>query len=322
MENYMKTQKLFLLFILTLFQFCSKPFPDSSLLPLLISTNLLGTNSNTSGLIISEGGTNLNIGGELDFSTIRLKANSVKTITIQNTLSQTTTLTISNSNSQFTLGNVSSEITASASTTMNITYNPSILGSQTSTLSIVTSKGTFTITLKGNSIPDKYLFVTQGTYNGNLSGVTGADTICSNEKTNNYSSLPTGTYKALVVAGATRRACTTANCGGGSAENSNWVFLVSQAYYHPSTNEMVFTTNAKGIIDFPISSQLDTGSKTWWTGLDTDWTDPNENCNNWTNTGFTGYSGKSADSTLNFISTGLGGTSLCTATKNLICIEQ
>ena len=33
----------------------------------------------------------------------------------------------------------------------------------------------------------------------------------------------TGTYNAMVVAGTTRRACSSANCGGGTGEHIDWV---------------------------------------------------------------------------------------------------
>ena len=50
---------------------------------------------------------------------------------------------------------------------------------------------------------------------GNLGGISGADARCSSDG----NKPSTGTYKAMIVSGTTRRACSTANSGGGSSEN-------------------------------------------------------------------------------------------------------
>ncbi|WP_420843538.1 DUF1554 domain-containing protein [Leptospira adleri] len=179
----------------------------------------------------------------------------------------------------------------------------------------------------------KYLFVTVGTYSGQLSGgtVTGADSICSTEKNANFTTLPgTGSdYKALIVSNVApiRRACNaTANCTN-IAENSNWVLLANRDYYRGTTTNpvKVFTTNSAGIALFPIASFLDlSAANLWWTGLAFDWTiSPGDTCNNWADGtgGSTGEFGAGAVTSANAINSG-GFSDPCNATKKLVCVRQ
>ncbi len=301
---------------------CSKPFPDSTLYPYLLSGVVV---NNSGALVVSDGTSQLSSGAILDFSTVHLKASSTKTISIQNSGSQVVRISgISSSSSEFTVSSISSEIASGQTLNASVSFVPTSVGEKTASVTITTATSSnVTFSLKGTAIPDKFIFITTGTYNGNRGGLSGADTNCANEKSNNYSSLPTGTYKAMLVDGVSRRACTTANCGGGVSENSNWILKPSQSYYHPTTYALVFTTNAKSILDFPINSQLDTNAtKFWWTGMDVDWTDPSDNCNSWAATGVTGYTGKGGELSVGFISRGLAGSTICTTNLHLVCVEQ
>lgn len=176
-------------------------------------------------------------------------------------------------------------------------------------------------------VTNKYIFVTSTPYNGNLGGITGADSICDTEKTSNFSSLPSGTYKAMLVDGTNRRACSTANCSGGTSEHIDWVFQASTTYVRDD-DVTVFTTDANGVIDFSNVS-LDapfgtTGS--WWTGLNTDWTDGN-NCSNWGDGSFAngiyGSNQINSNSICDDSSSdcSFGGT-LCNSTYKLVCVQQ
>ncbi|HLD45750.1 MAG TPA: DUF1554 domain-containing protein, partial [bacterium] len=82
----------------------------------------------------------------------------------------------------------------------------------------VAASETYVITLEEPEAVKK-IFVTDATYNGNLGGVAGADALCEADA----NKPATGTYKALIVDGVARVACTTANCGGGAGENIDWV---------------------------------------------------------------------------------------------------
>ncbi|WCL50085.1 DUF1554 domain-containing protein [Leptospira sp. GIMC2001] len=134
----------------------------------------------------------------------------------------------------------------------------------------------------------KYIFVTQGTSNGNLGGVSGADTICQNEKNNNFASLPgVGTdYRALIVDDTNRRACANGNpnCVTTAGNNINWVLQPNTEYFRSTPTEVsLFTTNAAGIFVFGNLSNPfnNTASDKWWTGLDSDWRSAGDRCLNW-----------------------------------------
>ncbi|WP_244284452.1 DUF1554 domain-containing protein [Leptospira barantonii] len=179
----------------------------------------------------------------------------------------------------------------------------------------------------------KFLFVTNGTTSGQLGGGTrtGGDSICANEKNNNFASLPgTGTdYKALIVTnvGPTRIACTTAYCTN-PAENSNWVLSPNQAYYKGTTASpvKVFTTNSAGIVVFPTPGLLTnidpSAGVLWWTGLSTDWTvSTTEICNNWSDgtggsNGAYGMGNATNDTSISFFS------EACNLSKRLVCVRQ
>lgn len=141
----------------------------------------------------------------------------------------------------------------------------------------------------------KYVFVSNSTHNGQFNAVaanaiTSADAFCATEKDSNFSAIPgTGTeYKAMLASGTIRRACSTANCSGGSSEHINWVFAVNTEYYKVAsgTDVLVFKTSASaGILNFgssSLSNAYSSTAATIWTGLATDWTEASlTNCNAW-----------------------------------------
>lgn len=114
-------------------------------------------------------------------------------------------------------------------------------------------------------------------------GIEAADYICNNDK-----GKPSGdvdaTYKALIVDGSARIACTTAYCSGGEMEHVDWVLLANTAYQN--TAGQIITTNAKGLFDFPTINPLMPQSQ-WlsnyvWTGLGANWTTEHSfTCNKW-----------------------------------------
>ncbi|RHX95712.1 hypothetical protein DLM76_01655 [Leptospira yasudae] len=178
----------------------------------------------------------------------------------------------------------------------------------------------------------KFLFVTTTPSGGSLGTVTGADTMCANEKNSNFSSLPgTGSdYKALIVSNVApvRQACTAAYCTN-PAQNIGWVLLPNQDYYKGSTSSpvKVFTTNAAGIVVFPtpgLSANIDPGGAVeWWTGLAQDWTTSGGDiCNNWSNgTGvFTGMYGAGNVTNENSIGSLFGDA--CNTPRRLVCVRQ
>ncbi|MCB1179636.1 MAG: DUF1554 domain-containing protein [Leptospiraceae bacterium] len=313
--------------ILLFLGYCSKPFPDSSILPFL--QNFLSSLNSSGPISFSTGSSSLINGNDLDFSTVRLKSNSSLSITLLNNTASSVSIdstSISGTNSsEFSVTNQAGLVEGNSSISISINFIPVFVGSKTAffIISYNNNQNSFSLNLKGSSIPDKYIFVSQGIYNGNLGGITGADSKCSTEKINNYSALPTGTYKALLADGTTRRACSTSNCVGGSSENSNWILIANQSYYNGSDNSLVFTTNSKGITSFPINSYLlSSTSQYWWTGMDTGWENTLiDNCSSWGATGSSGYRGQGGKLDSSFVSIGLGVNS-CTDNLYIVCVEQ
>lgn len=168
-----------------------------------------------------------------------------------------------------------------------------------------------------------FIFVSTGTYNGNLGGVSGADASCATEKSTNFATLPgaPGDYAALLTDGALRVACTTANCGGGTAEHTDWVLLPSTSYYRPD-GQLLFQSDASGIFAFgtlshPFSSS---GADEWWTGLASDWT-AILHCLVWANStaGQTGFFGSGNMVDGNSIST-INLT--CNTPRHILCVRR
>lgn len=181
---------------------------------------------------------------------------------------------------------------------------------------------------------NKYIFVTVATYNGNLGGISGADTKCQTEKTNNFAGLPGNAedYKAILSTGTgtTRRACSTSDCTGGVSENIDWVLKANTDYYRldGTTDTKLFTTNASGIVNFTGGSSLltsiDISASNYWTGIDVDWTDSGFNCLNWLSSsgGQNGKRGSGSATNVNSIAT--AGTTACSnaTTGKLLCVRQ
>lgn len=165
-------------------------------------------------------------------------------------------------------------------------------------------------TISGN----KKIFITTSTTNGNIGGISGADTKCSND-----ASKPSGggTYKAFLVDGTNRKASNTANAGDGQVD---WVLQANTTYYRADGTTVIGTTNSVKLFTFPLTSSISTGLIQYFTGLNTDWTTSNH-CNNWSQN--TGQGSTVAGTTLtnNTILT-TSPTGNCALTLNLVCVEQ
>lgn len=178
------------------------------------------------------------------------------------------------------------------------------------------------------STSNKYIFLTVGTYTGNLGGVTGADAKCQTEKTSNFASVPGAAteYKAFIVDGVTRMACSNPNCSGGISENVDWVLKPTTDYYRldGTTDTKVFTTNASGIVNFTGGSTLLTAidtSGSWWTGLDTDWVDFGLFCTiTWGSTGGSSSVGIGNSTSVTAIKN--TGSNFCNVSNKLLCVRQ
>lgn len=195
----------------------------------------------------------------------------------------------------------------------------------TSTLSAISDSagnagsGTSTVSLR----LAKRIFVTSTQHNGNFGGVSGADSYCASD--NNKPS--TGTYKAMLTDASTRIACTSAWCGGGSSEHSDWV-LGASSYYARTDGTAIGTTNSVGIFIFPVTAGIGTNgfvNGKMWTGFDMDnrtWVArSNCSCSSWgtSSSGTNGCYGVDSDSDDNMIDYYM---SACNNTYRLFCVEQ
>jgi len=118
----------------------------------------------------------------------------------------------------------------------------------------------------------KYTYVTANMASGNFqtlgagaTGIEGADNLCESD-----ASYPgTGTYKAFLVDGVNRVACTTANCGGGIGEHTDWVLAPNTEYRRINGKTTIGTTNALGLFTFPLDNQIVAANVDLWTGFNT-----------------------------------------------------
>ena len=90
-------------------------------------------------------------------------------------------------------------------------------------------------------------------------------------------------WKALLVDGQTRVACSTAKCTGGASEGIDWVLGPATSYLRADGKPLLTTNDAGIVLVYPIANDAAGNRINFWTGLDTDWTaNANRNCNGWT----------------------------------------
>jgi hypothetical protein len=169
--------------------------------------------------------------------------------------------------------------------------------------------------------PTYRIFMIFGGSDGNPGGILGADNICQNDFNKPGG---TATWKAMLVDGNTRRACTSANCSSsGNEEHIDWV-LKPNANYVRVTGELIGSTNDKALLVFPLSNSIRGSSASIWTGLNTDWTsDTSNNCGGWIING-TGYGsvGQADAVTAAAIRHNLTPLGPCASGRQLYCVEQ
>jgi hypothetical protein len=131
----------------------------------------------------------------------------------------------------------------------------------------------------GGTPVGKLIFLTAMPKKANFGGISGADTLC------NASPPAAGTYKALLVDGTTRVACSSVDCAtDGAAEGIDWVLTPDTTYVREDGTTVIGTTNSAGIFAFPLTSSIGTLSVSYWTGLNSDWTTSDDTCTGWTQT--------------------------------------
>jgi hypothetical protein len=164
------------------------------------------------------------------------------------------------------------------------------------------------------------VFVDPGPYTGNLGGIAGADAKC-----NASSQKPgSGTYKALIVDGTSRRACGSPNCSTGPSEHVDWVLRPNTEYRRSSDNAVIAIADTNGLLPFNLVNTISASSgQAYFSGLSADWrSDALSNCGSWTsasggNVGSTGL-GDQVDST----AIAANDLSCAGNAQGLVCVEQ
>ena len=185
--------------------------------------------------------------------------------------------------------------------------------------------------------PPLKMFVTSSTWNGQLGQggtitLAAIDALCMADANKPAGG---GTYKAMfssTTAGQTRRACTTSNCAGGTAENVNWVMLPNRNYYRANGTTLVGTTNNGGVIPLDFTNSISGVDEWYWTGLNGNgsaWS-TGENCANWTYAGNNpvvaggreGHGNGTTGNTNGDNGALAGWVQFCNAPLHLVCVEQ
>jgi len=294
---------------------CSKPFPDDGLFNLLLISNIVNTR-----IIISKTSLSFREYSPPDTFTVALSAEPRpgSTITISVT-SGSPRANVSPAALSFTGGSCPGTGNWCTPQTVTVTpvNNDVVDDDVNSFITLENVWGSLTpydglnpadvsLTVLND---DKRIFRTIASSNGNLGGVSGADSSCNTRA----GVLGIGSSKAILAA-STRRACTTANCSGGISENLDWVLKPNFTYYRPDGTR-IMTTNSSAI--FPFGTLLaqwdgtlsyDSGGPfpAWyWMGLKTDWINAVDeitfkpfNCQDWTSSNGVDNGGYGDDSKL------------------------
>lgn len=167
------------------------------------------------------------------------------------------------------------------------------------------------------------IFLSATTHDGNFATIAAADSICNNDANR---PATTSTYKAFLVDGTNRNACTSTNCAtNGILENVDWVLQPNTTYYRSNGTTPIFTTNAAAIATFNFTNSFTGTAAVYWTGMrgtPNTWQGSTANrCNFWTDgsAGFQGGTGlgNAVDNS------GIRNTSPnCNVLQSLLCVEQ
>ncbi len=171
----------------------------------------------------------------------------------------------------------------------------------------------------------KRIFITAATYDGNLGGVAGADAKCQADANRPNAS----TYKALLVDGYYRVACTQGNENCAASQHVDWVLAANTVYVRSNGSAIIGTTTSAGIFSWSggaLSNSIGPDVATAYTGLGSDWT-RYPGCGTycdctWFTKNTSGDSssiGQAASLTSNMI---VLGTASCSTSHVLYCVEQ
>ena len=168
------------------------------------------------------------------------------------------------------------------------------------------------------ALPGRVIYVTSTPKKATFGGVSGADAQC------NLSPPIAGTYKALLVDGTTRVACTSAQCvTAGAAEGIGWVLAPNTKYVRADGTTLIGTTTSAAIFSFPLAASLGTSAIAYWTGLSSNWTTSADTCSGWSQfTSDLGASQGLADATDQQALSGVSDNCATLAGAFFACVQQ
>ena len=315
---------LFALSILTGYVACSIPADEEvSVLPLLTVLSEQ-TNDETAGIILRRTAQSLTEGETASY-TIVLGAEPKSDVIVDITADIQTSVDVSQIT--FTAANYSVPqvvtVTASDDEGGEGTHTGTITHTLTSSDTFYNglTNDDFTAIITDNDVTCKRVFRSAASRTGGaIGGIAAADAIC-NSDINRPTTASLPTYKAMLVDGTNRRACTSANCTGASTdEHIDWVLQPSTTYSRSDCTTTIFTTNANGVFPFgTASSNVDGSGADYWTGLVNNWTTNGTDCTDWSATTGNSRYGEGNQTNNRLISR---GNLNCTSTANLLCVEQ
>ncbi len=242
-----------------------------------------------------------------------------KTFTIENTDTGTLSITgtnVSGTNSaDFVVTSApASSVNGNSNTTFVLRFAPTGVGTRTATLTISnsdTDEGTYTISLSGTGHKGR-MFMISGNTNGNMGGISGADSQCQTDGIVTGAGASAITFKAMLATTDSTRDL-----------SNDWVFQASTEYVDfQNTGNTITTTDTASKPTFPFTNALSVTSNVW-TGLQQDYTLGPENCSNWAGTGGAGRRGTGNATDLTFINnTGGAETLTCGSAIKIVCVEQ
>ena len=175
------------------------------------------------------------------------------------------------------------------------------------------------------------IFVSATTTAGNFGSIAAADTICANDANKPAGG---GTYKAMVVKGTDRRACSTDNCGGGTSEHIDWVLKANTSYYKADGTTLIGSTDANGLLGSTVPQAMDAAGSNVWTGLRYKpadpmfmmfpaerWINSGSDCSGWSDntSNNAGQIGQLTATDYHYID---GGNPVCSNLLGFYCVEQ
>ena len=174
--------------------------------------------------------------------------------------------------------------------------------------------------LSCNCPSGKRTFVTTASMDGNLGGIVGADAKCMAD-----AQATGGTFKAMVVDGINRTACTSNNCStGGTSEHVNWIFQPNTYYFRIDNSTCIGKTNSNGLLTTPLLNTYRDAVGTnaafrLWTGLTSAWK-TNADCSHWT--AAAGIGGHSRLDSLDSQAVNYSTQNCSDSGNYILCVEQ